>query len=65
MRTVAAPTAEQLIERVLLGDALRLQVVHYVMSEYVGPEARCRVTLTVRSASGPKRVPGRNDVVPS
>ena len=55
MRTVAAPTAEQLIERVLLGDALRLQVVHYVMSEYVGPEARCRVTLTVRSAPGDRR----------
>ena len=47
--------AGRLIERVLHGDALRLRVVHYVMSEYVGPEARCRVTLTIRGAPGEAR----------
>lgn len=46
---------DRVIERVLLGDALRLDVVHYVMSEYVGPQARCRVTLTIRSQPGAAR----------
>lgn len=46
-------TASRLIERVLSGDALKLHVVHYVMS--VGPEARCRVTLTVRCLPGTTR----------
>lgn len=53
--TPNAHAAAQLIERVLVGDALRLDVVHYVMSEYVGPAARCRVTLTVRSVPGGPR----------
>lgn len=44
--------AERLVRRTLKDDCLRLEVVHYVMSEYVGPAAQCRVTLTVQRTPG-------------
>lgn len=48
----AQELAERLVRRTLKDDFLRLQVVHYLMSEYVGPTAQCRVTLTVQRAPG-------------
>lgn len=47
-----AQQASRLVRRTLKDDFLRLEVIHYVMSEYVGPTAQCRVTLTVQRAPG-------------
>lgn len=39
---------ERLVRRALGADYLTLDVVHYLMTEYVQPEARCRVAITLR-----------------
>lgn len=44
--------AERLVRRTLKDEFLRLDVVHYSMTEYVGPSAQCRVTLTVQRSPG-------------
>lgn len=40
---------DRLVRRTLGADYRALEVVHYLMTEYVQPEARCRVAITLRS----------------
>lgn len=43
---------DRLLRRTLGADYLTLEVVHYVMTEYVRPDARCRVAITLRRSHG-------------
>jgi hypothetical protein len=42
-----------LIKRILGSDYLALDVVHYTVSEYVGPDAGCHVVVTLAHADAP------------
>lgn len=44
-----------LIKRILGPDLLSLTVVHYTVSEYVGPDAGCNVTVTLAHADDPEQ----------
>jgi len=50
---------DRLLRRTLGGSYLTLEVVHYVMTEYVRPEARCRVVVTLRRDGHQEAVEGQ------
>ncbi|MEZ4474620.1 MAG: hypothetical protein R3F60_28305 [bacterium] len=46
---------EELIQRVLRDDYLALGVIHYQMTEEIGPSSQCRMVITLRHQNGPPR----------
>ena len=46
---------EELIQRVLRDEYLALGVIHYQMSEEIGPTSQCRMIITLRHQNGPPR----------